>query len=178
MQQPLVGVVHRSPSSGDLSMKHGRLSAIVFGFVLPGFLFTQGGYSDPLESHKISYAENDQGLYVAKVQLHTPEELKELFDRAESFLDTNQSYLGSSPIEVVLHGPEVRVFQRKNYQQYKMLVDQAARLDAYKIIDVRICEVWMSVDNVQHSELPPFVDTVPNGPEYQEELIEKGYSLF
>jgi intracellular sulfur oxidation DsrE/DsrF family protein len=128
--------------------------------------------------HQVSFVENEQGLYVAKVELNTPEELKDLFDRAEGYLANSQGYNGSSPIEVVLHGPEVRVFQRKNYQQFKLLVDQAARLDAYNIIDVRVCELWMSADNVTASELPSFVDTVPSGPEYTRQLLNSGYSHF
>lgn len=151
----------------------------ILGFTLSGFSFAHELSSSASQASKISYVPNEQGLYVAKVELHTPEELKDLFDRAENFLESHQGYsAGSSPIEVVLHGPEVRLFQRKNYQQYKMLVDQAARLDAYKIIDVRICELWMGLDDVQHSELPPFIDTVPNGPAYKEQLIEQGYQHF
>lgn len=159
-------------------MKLGKFLLFLMVSCMPSFLFADTYDESSPDAVNVSYAPNSQGLYVAKVKLHTAEELQELFDRAEGYLALNQGYNGSSPIEVVLHGPEVRVFQRKNYQQYKMLVDQAARLDAYNIIDVRVCEVWMSVDDVTHSELPPFVDTVPNGPEYQEQLIEDGYSYF
>ncbi|MFC3152433.1 hypothetical protein ACFOEK_15465 [Litoribrevibacter euphylliae] len=156
----------------------------ILGLTLSGFSFAylswaQDNSSPISNASQVSYVPNAQGLYVAKVELHTPEELKDLFDRAEDFLSSHQEYSSSgSPIEVVLHGPEVRLFQRKNYQQYKMLVDQAARLDAYKIIDVRICEVWMAQDGVQHSDLPPFVDTVPNGPLYKRQLIKQGYQHF
>jgi len=154
-----------------------------FGLILSGFLFSaltlaQDLYDSQLPVNQVSYTQNEEGLYVASVALHTPEELQELFDRAEDYLSENQSYSESSPIEVILHGPEVRVFQRKNYGQYKMLVDQAARLDAYNIIDVRVCELWMSADQVQASELPPFVDTVPNGPAYKNQLLKQGYSNF
>ena len=147
---------------------------------MSGFSFAQDVAETASSTNgAVSYAPNSEGFYVAKVKLHTSEELKELFDRAESYLASNNSYSSrTSPIEVVLHGPEVRVFQRKNYQQYKMLVDQAARLDAYKIVDIRVCEIWMEHDGVQRHDLPPFVDTVPNGPLFEEELVEQGYKYF
>lgn len=162
----------------DLFMTLGKLISMVIGLILPILSFSEDIRTQTVESQNISYTQNAEGLYVAKIELNTAEELKDLFDRAEVFLDSNQSYLASSPIEVVLHGPEVRVFQRKNYQQYKMLVDQAARLDAYNIIDIRVCELWMGFDGVNHSELPPFVDTVPNGPEYHQQLLNNGYKHF
>lgn len=124
--------------------------------------------------------ENQDGLYIAKVELHTAEELQELFDRAEAFLtEKGQSQnTSAAPIAVVLHGPEVSVFQRKNYQQFKMLVDQAARLDESNIIDVQICRIWMSIDDITEEELPEFVQTVPNGPARERKLLDAGYNYF
>ena len=151
-------------------MKAGRIWLLVVCCLF----FPAAGFAEG-----VSYIKNDQGLFVAEVELHTPEELKALFDRAESYLASNQDYNNkTSPIAVVLHGPEVRLFQRKNYDKFKGLVDQAARLDAYNIIDVRVCEIWMSVDNTTTSELPPFVETVPNGPKLEQDLLSDGYRYF
>lgn len=151
-------------------MKKGRIWLLLLSCLFLPFLAVAEG---------VSYIQNEQGQYVAKVELHTPEELKALFDRAENYLANHNNYNNkTSPIAVVLHGPEVRVFQRKNYDKFKMLVDQAARLDAYNIIDVRVCEIWMSADNASIGELPPFVETVPDGPKLERELLNDGYRYF
>lgn len=123
---------------------------------------------------------NPDGLYIAKVQLHTAEELQDLFNRAEAFLseEGQAQNTAAAPIAVVLHGPEVSVFQRKNYNQFKMLVDQAARLDKNNIIDVQICRVWLSIDDISEEELPEFVQTVPNGPAIERKLLDEGYNYF
>ena len=39
---------------------------------------------------------------------------------------------------LVLHGPEVEFFAIRNYEKYRDIVDQAARLDAFEVVDVRI----------------------------------------
>jgi len=59
--------------------------------------------------------------------LHTPEELEEVLQRVEDILDQFEQYPNFEPIEFILHGPELRVFDRKNYARYKHIVGLAAR---------------------------------------------------
>jgi len=115
--------------------------------------------------------------YVAQLHANTPQELADLLDRAESWAKQSKSY-PKYPIAIVLHGPEVNVFIKKNYGQYQSLVDQAAKLDAFKVVDIKICERWMGFNNIDRDQLPPFVDTVPFGPAEEERLIEAGYQSF
>ena len=65
-----------------------------------------------------------------------------------------------------------------NYARYKDTVDLAARLEAFGLIDIRICEAWMSDNQVLQSDLPPFVDTVPFGPAEARRLEAAGYVSF
>ncbi len=116
--------------------------------------------------------------YMTQIRLHTPMELETLLERASSLVGQAQQYKSFEPIAVVLHGNEANAFLFGNYQRYRKLIDLAARLDAYKVIDVKICETWMRMNNVQRSELPAFVDTVPFGPAEQRKLHRKGYQAF
>ena len=44
---------------------------------------------------------------------------------------------------VVLHGDEALAFTSAEYAVYTESVDRAARLEAFVLLDVRICENWM-----------------------------------
>lgn len=115
--------------------------------------------------------------YISVIHAHTPEELAGVLERAQAWSLGFETY-PKTPIALVLHGAEAQVFVKKNYQQYKKIVDLAAQLDAYNVVDVRICETWMGYRDVDKNELPPFVDTVPFGPAEEARLIEAGYQSF
>ena len=112
-------------------------------------------------------------LYVAQIQLHTADELSEVLLRAERLQASGEFLPGKQmPIVFVLHGPEARVFFQNNYLQYKRLVDMAARLSAFEVVDIRVCETWMGGDGLDRDSLPPFVGTVHFGPEEQRRLLK------
>jgi len=116
--------------------------------------------------------------YMAQIRLHTPMEIEVLLERASKLVEQAQHYESFEPIAVVLHGNEADAFRFGNYQRYRKLIDLAARLDAFNVIDVKICETWMRMNNVQRSELPAFVDTVPFGPAEKRTLRREGYKFF
>jgi intracellular sulfur oxidation DsrE/DsrF family protein len=80
---------------------------------------------------------------------------------------------GDAPVVVMLHGKEAHRFVRKNYQQNKAIVDQTAKLAAYDVIDVKICETWMRSNDYEHGDLFPFVSTVPYGAAELERLEDE-----
>ncbi len=83
------------------------------------------------------------------------------------------------PIVMMLHGAEAHRFVRGNYEDNKDLVDQTAKLAAYGVLDVQICETWMRGNNYTHSDLFPFVQGVPLGTAEIERLSsEEGYSEY
>jgi intracellular sulfur oxidation DsrE/DsrF family protein len=114
----------------------------------------------------------------ANVALHTLTELKQLLDQAEAIANGESQYNTEEPISVVLHGDEIKAFVRSNYRSNKALVDLAARLDAFNIIDVKVCKRWMGANGIMASELPPFVDPVPFGVGERERLTKAGYAYF
>ena len=123
----------------------------------------------------VSVAEEQK--FIAQLHANTPQELSALLDRAESWAKHATAY-PKHPIAIVLHGPEANVFIKKNYGQYQSLVDQAAKLDAFKVVDIKICERWMGFNNIKRDQLPAFVDTVPFGPAEEKRLIKAGYQSF
>lgn len=115
--------------------------------------------------------------YVAILHTHTAQELSGILDEAEAWSNQSESY-PQEPIAIVLHGDEAKPFIKQNYKQYQALVDKAAKLDAFKVVDIKICETWMGFHGIKRDQLPPFVETVPFGPSEEKRLIEAGYQQF
>jgi intracellular sulfur oxidation DsrE/DsrF family protein len=114
---------------------------------------------------------------LAQIHAHTPAELSSVLARAEQWSEMHDAYI-DQPIVVILHGSEAKAFLRQNYGQYRSLVDQAAKLDAFNVIDIQICETWMGSNEVVRDQLPPFIETVTYGPSRIKELINAGYQSF
>lgn len=114
----------------------------------------------------------------ANITLHTLTELKQLLEKAESIANGHTLYSTEDPIAVVLHGEEINAFLRSNYRTNKPLVDLAARLDAFNVIDVKVCERWMGVNGIMANDLPPFVEPVPFGAGEVKRLKAAGYAYF
>lgn len=119
-----------------------------------------------------------QQRYLAQIRVHTAGEIEALLQRASLLAQQASDYGNFEPIAVVLHGDEAEVFRHGNYQQNQRIIDLAAKLDAFKVIDLRICETWMRLNNVKRSEMPAFVETVPYGPAEERKLKRKGYKYF
>ena len=134
--------------------------------------------ADTPETSPAIVHEHDRLHYVARIKLHTAAEITDLFDRAEMLLDQQGSYALGQPIAFVLHGPEVEYFTRMNYSEYKDMVDKAAQLDAFQLIDVRVCATYLRDNDISPDTLPPFVEVVPYGPDEVLQLKSQGYQEF
>ena len=73
----------------------------------------------------------------------------------------------------VLHGPEAKGLLLSKYHKNQSVMDMAARLSAFELVDIRVCRTWMGGNGVDESDLPPFVTTVPYGPAEIERLLEQ-----
>lgn len=124
-----------------------------------------------------SHAEPDEPHYIAQLHAQTPLELTRILTRAERWSEEYEGYI-QTPIAVVLHGNEASAFLKQNYQQNRNLVNLAARLDAFNVVDLQICERWMGANEVARDQVPPFIETVKYGPKRIEELIRAGYQSF
>jgi uncharacterized protein len=120
----------------------------------------------------------EKGRYLFFVSLHTPEEISGLLTRAEELSKKARTDSLGTGIALVLHGPEIEIFARKNYPKFRATVDQAARLDAEHIIDVKICRTEMKLRGIKEEDLPAFIEVVPYGPEEVARLRRQGYVYF
>ena len=115
---------------------------------------------------------------VLDVSVHTIEGLRVLFDRAEKLAMTPRPKGENATLVLVLHGPEVEYFSIRNYDRYKDIVDQAARLDAFDVVDVRICQTMIGARGIERTDIPSFIEQVPYGPGEVERLRQEGYVTF
>ena len=130
-------------------------------------------------NNTLKLTEGDAGRgYVAKIQAHSKQEIEAIITRAEEVMDLVLAGERVEPIQFVLHGEEARLFFRKHYRENKMLVDRAARLDAFDVIDIKVCETWLRRNDESLSQLYPFVETVPLGPAEEQRLLTEGYLYF
>lgn len=128
------------------------------------------------------YAEESETnpAYLAEIELHTAAELHSVLKRADKLFSDGDFQAGSSPpVAFILHGVEAKALQRSKYQQNKALVDLAARLSAFQVVDIKVCETWMKGQRIDTTTLPPFIGIVPNGPKEKKRLMEEqGYVYF
>ncbi|SMF02402.1 hypothetical protein SAMN02745866_00196 [Alteromonadaceae bacterium Bs31] len=111
--------------------------------------------------------------YVARIELNSPEEIRRALLRAEEFHSRFPSQSAEAPLAMVLHGPEVAIFLKENYAEHKDIVDLAARLSAFELIDIKVCRTRMGVLGRAPTELVPFVGTVPFGPLEIDRLLKQ-----
>ncbi|MBI3777753.1 MAG: DsrE family protein [Gammaproteobacteria bacterium] len=115
------------------------------------------------------------GRYLFNVTLHTPEEIAGLLTRAEQLAKTIPADNSRTGIALVLHGPEIEMFAKKNYPRFREMVDQAARLDAAHVIEVKMCRTEMRSRGIKEEDVPAFIEFVPYGPDEEERLRRNGY---
>lgn len=118
--------------------------------------------------------------YLADIRVHSPQELTKILLRAEMLLDEGEFEAGqSAPVVFLLHGDEARVLFKNQYSQNKQLVDLAAKLSAFNVVDIKVCEVWMRKNSLDKQQLQPFVSPVGYAPAEQQRLIkEEQYQYF
>jgi len=105
----------------------------------------------------------DSPGYVFSVTVNTAEQLDVILDRADSLrelFDPEQH----DRIAIVLHGNELQLFQKENYESNMSIVERARLLDRENIIDIKACQTMMRVLEIEQSELPDFIEQVPLAP--------------
>ncbi|BAV34231.1 hypothetical protein SCL_1940 [Sulfuricaulis limicola] len=117
----------------------------------------------------------EDGRYLFSVTLHTPEEIAGLLARAEELAKIRRADSSNTGIALVLHGPEIEIFAKKNYARFRETVDRAARLDAGRIIEVKMCRTEMQRLGIREEDIPGFIELVPYGPDEESRLRRSGY---
>jgi uncharacterized protein len=113
--------------------------------------------------------------YVFDVTNHSIEEFQALLTRAEEVSQAPSNDFDDLKIVMVIHGPDIDWFTQKNYEHNRQLIDLAARLDAYDIIDMKVCEQTMSARSVVREDIPSFIESVPYGPTEIKDRLRDGY---
>ncbi|MDB4456284.1 DsrE family protein [bacterium] len=101
--------------------------------------------------------------YLADISIHTPQELFDILERADTLLENGTySVADSSPVVFLLHGDEARILFKAQYENNKSIVDLAAKLSAFNVVDIKVCDIWMQKNNLYSNDLQPFVGIVGN----------------
>lgn len=129
----------------------------------------------PAVVDKPSIQPGDGKQYAYDIVLHTPEQIREVLQHAEQLSAAPRSGNEKASISMVLHGPEIDFFSIENYGKYKDIVDLAARLDAYNVIEVKMCQTMMRMRGLKSENVPGFIEQVPYGPDEVEKLRQRGY---
>jgi len=103
--------------------------------------------------------------YLFDVTSHSIEDMQALLQRTAEITQDMPDDLDDLEIVLILHGPDLDWFTRKNYAKNRELVDLAARLDVLEIIDIKACETAMERRGIDSSELPAFIETIPYAPD-------------
>ena len=116
--------------------------------------------------------------YVFGVTVSNAQQLDAVLDRADSLRNLFNPEQHSR-IAIVLHGDELRLFQKVNYSTNQSIVDRARILDAAQIIDIKACQTMMRTLDIKQDELPGFIEQVPLGPAEIDRLNkELGFTRF
>ena len=111
------------------------------------------------------------------ISVHTIDELRDVLQRAEALVSQPKSASQSANIALMLHGPEIKYFSIGQYAQYKDVVDLAAKLDAYNVVELKMCETAMKDFGITKSDIPSFIEFVPSGESELKQLSRRGYSI-
>lgn len=111
--------------------------------------------------------------FVARINHDSPDEVADALKRVESMYEQGLLPESFDPIAIVLHGPEVEVFFKDNYNEYKNIVDLAQRLSELGVVDVRVCETQTGILGRSRSSIHPFIGTVNFGPSEVNRLLKQ-----
>lgn len=113
--------------------------------------------------------------YVFDITVQNERQLDVILNRADR-LRGQFSPNEHGRITLVLHGEELRLFQKSNYNNFMQIVDKARILDQQNLVDIKACQTAMEAFNIDRSELPDFIEQVPLAPVEIERLErEQGY---
>ena len=132
-------------------------------------------------------ADKDLSPYgTAKVDMHPYPSINRVYDvnyvepqhlnGLANFIN-NVDKVAKGKTVVVLHGPEIRVFAKENYEKYQGLVDKMAGLAKNNGVEFRMCNNAMHGVGYEAKDMVGFVTIVPAGFAELIDLQSKGYQL-
>ena len=102
-----------------------------------------------------------------------------ILDRVDELFNSARQGERFAPVVFLMHGDEARVMFKSSYPDHKRVVDLAAKLSAFGVIDIQVCDYWLDTRKLPRSEVQPFVNFVPYAPKEKKRLIkQENYSYF
>lgn len=111
--------------------------------------------------------------YLGRIGYNDPDQLAEALMRVEGLYRFDEGAQLTNPVSIVVHGPEVSIFQKQNYEDNKPIVDLAAKLTALGVLDISVCETRLNSFGADKESVYPFVSTVPFGPAEVSRLLDQ-----
>ena len=128
----------------------------------------------PGESH--AQPQPSPAGYVFDITVQNVEQLDAILNRADQ-LKGQFTRNDFGRIELVLHGMELNLFRKKNYDKYMSIVEKARALDEQNLVDIKACQTVMQSLMIDQSELPDFIEQIPYAPAEIDRLeIEKRFT--
>lgn len=100
---------------------------------------------------------------VYDVAVSSVEKVESVLDRASYLSQITGADPFDSSIVLVLHGPEIQYFARKNYEQYKDLVQRAQSLTVGDVIKIKMCKIAAAGQGFKPDDIHGFIEMVPMG---------------
>ena len=100
---------------------------------------------------------------VYDVNVKTLAAMNGVLDRASFLSKITGADPFDSSIVLVLHGPEIEFFARKNYSKYKELMHRAQSLVEGETLKIRMCKLAAGGHGFKPSQIQGFVEMVPMG---------------
>lgn len=179
MLRPPVAAVLHFPSNLFFCMRTERFLILHLLVLLLGFplLLSAAEQRTQPVAEPITLPVAAPGL-LAKIEKNSPDELLQILKRAELYYHQHSMKNNVMPITFVLHGNEVGFFYKQNYRRHQALVDLAAKLTAFKVVDIRICKLQSGLMGLNPQTLVPFVTPVANGVAEERRLVKERYHYF
>jgi uncharacterized protein len=119
----------------------------------------------------------DSYQFIFDASKHSTDELLTFLQRVDEIASMSLADFDGLNIALVLQGPEISMFARENYEQNKQLVDLAARLDALRVIDMKVCQRDLHNHGYSTEDMPAFIERIPYGKDEMERLEGAGYYM-
>lgn len=116
--------------------------------------------------------ENTEKGFVFDITVQNEQQLDAILKRAEH-LKGQFSPSQYGRIALVLHGEELKLFKKSNYERFMSIVDKARELDSNHLIDIKACQTAMDYLNIEQSDLPDFIEQVPYAPVEIDRLVKE-----
>ena len=113
--------------------------------------------------------------YLFDLSEHSIEEMYALLNRAAEVAAADPNNFADVKVVMVLHGPDIDWFTSRNLPVNRELIELAARLDEYEIIDMKICEATMLSRGINRNEIPDFIESVTHAETEINTLTRQGY---